>query len=264
MKRDEVVQRTLGCRLLGVVLEYMQKAGMSAAEIKGEVQRQTSPNAQAFKSFLSGAGQVMDRKPVEVVADVLRAWHRNARFMTDEAMPKPLTLRQGSDSIAELTRSVSRDLDANEVIRALKDSGGLRRHGKLKYLPVNQHYKFDTKVRIDNLDYLVDAVAKFISTINRNTTKEYADRTLLERCATVADLDSRELKAFNEYTHEKSLGFLLAIDDWLEKRNVSGLGSKKGKRAVKRGVPAGVHVFAYLGDTEKPKPRRKTAPMKKK
>jgi hypothetical protein len=70
---------------------------------------------------------------------------------------------------------------------------------------------------------------------------------LIERYAYVPDLSASEAVAFANFSRRQGMAYLEAVDDWLEQRRAKRLLKRKNVRTSK-GVAAGVHLFAYLGD----------------
>jgi hypothetical protein len=262
MKRIETLPSMLGRQLLYVLAQFLQRSGVQNDDIKSALQGLIDQHLSVNAPKLSGAKKIYSRQPIDFAGDIFRAWHRNALFLTADASPKPLSLYGTRNSIAAIARTIDPAADVKAAVSMLKASKGLRSCSNGTYLPSNQYYAHDPSAP-ESLGYMANCVVQLVSTLMGNASRVKQNETLLQQCASISDLDPDELKVFNQFTHTQGLAFLYSIDDWLEKRHIGYTSPGKKKKRTRKGISAGVHVFAYIGEPEKPKPKRKSAPKKK-
>ncbi len=246
MKTTKSMSKDLQRKLLGTVVEFMARAGVSETAIE-----------DAFRLGLKKSRELRygQRTPYQdgsylqngdVSADLLRAWHRESRLISDvDAAPRPLQLRKGRNSIRALISSLHRKADADSVIAFLKEARLITRTPNGRYLPTDDA---GTITQNDSfvVEHLVKSVVRLFGTMQRNTSPAGRREPLIERYAYVSDLNPSDRKAFAEFTRAQGMAYLQAVDDWMEQRRI---GRARGTaRANTAGIVAGVQVVAYLGD----------------
>ncbi|HWL64083.1 MAG TPA: hypothetical protein VNQ32_14910 [Steroidobacteraceae bacterium] len=246
MKAKKSMSKELQRKLLGTVVEFMARAGVSDAAIE-----------EAFRCGLKKSRDLRSGRGAEyadgsylqngdVSADLLRAWHRDGRYISDvDAAPRPLQLLKGKNSIRAIILSLHKKVDVSSVITFLKDAKLIKRTPDGRYLPTAEA---GTITQNDSfvVEHLVKSVVRLFNTMRRNTSAAGRKEPLIERYAYVSDLNPSDRKSFAEFTRLQGMAYLQAVDDWMEQRRVIRMRSLD--RRGQKGVVAGVHVVAYLGD----------------
>ncbi len=256
IRADVAAHPDLMLGLMKSVIAFMAQTGMSASEI-----------SRVFQSCLpvrNGRRTTLNTKPREAVAfgcdtvagAVLRAWHRFPRYLDSSARPIPLRPDGPSPSLASLISSQSKKAIPADVIRAMINSRLLRPDQRGMYLPAKDSATIDSLDPL-SVDHIAKTVMRLVETASRNVSKSKNKLSLIERYAHVPDLSKSEARAFAVFSKQQGQACLDAIEDWLETRQVGSV-SKASVRS--QGVNAGVHIFAYLGDSgavKKKAPREK-------
>jgi hypothetical protein len=246
MKDCKAMSKELQRKLLGTVVEFMARAGVAEAAIEDAFRQ-----AQTATSGLrSGQGSPYQDGSYlqngDVSADLLRAWHRDNKLISEvDATPRPLHLRKGKSSIRALILSLHKTADVESVMAFLKDAQLITRTSDGRYLPTDEA---GTITQNDSfvVEHLVKSVVRLFSTMRRNTSSAGRREPLIERYAYVSDLSPTDRKSFAEFTRAQGMAYLQAVDDWMEQRRVGR--ARGASRPQKRGIVAGVQVVAYLGD----------------
>jgi len=246
MKAKKAMPKDLQRKLLGTVVEFMARSGVSDAAIEESFRC----GLKKSRELRSGLGpDYTDGSYLQngdVSADLLRAWHRESKFISDvDAAPRPLQLLKGKNSIRSIILSLHKKADVDSVIEFLKDARLIRKTSDGRYLPTAEA---GTITQNDSfvVEHLVKSVTRLFNTMRRNTSAAGRSDPLIERYAYVSDLNPRDRKSFSEFTRLQGMAYLQAVDDWMEQRRVGRMRSLDRKGA--RGVVAGVQVVAYLGD----------------
>lgn len=238
--------KDLQTRLLISVLEFLAMAGASESSIrdsfeKGLVKSRTFRSAKP-KAKADGLYQ----KSGDISAQLLRIWHRDARYVSSASLsPRPLPLHKGRNCLRLLVQKLDPDVDSMEILRNLKQVGLIRRTKDGRYLPTASATVIP-RLHPWATEHAAKSLIRLVSTVFRNASREVNDPPLLERYSYVPDLSHEHGKAFADFSRSQGQAYLDTIDDWLEQRRAQKSGS--GRRQVRRGIPAGVHVITYLGD----------------
>jgi hypothetical protein len=257
MNRKIAVPTELMNDLLLSIVAFMAKTGMSAADIEQAFQASVRVLTRARNAPKSSS---VRRSALPIGCDtvagaVLRAWHREARYLDESANPLPLRIRSGSKSLVSLVHSQDRAADASSLIEEMKRTGLIKKGRDGRYLPTTSAATI-RQLHPLAVDHVVKTVMRLVETVNRNTRTTLRKMPLIERYAHVPDLDSREAQAFADFTRQQGAACLEAIEDWLESRR-QGTPSTSG---TKTAVSAGMHVFAYLGEHDDAKARKARDP----
>lgn len=180
-----------------------------------------------------------------VAGAVLRAWHRDAAYIDEEARPRPLRLAGRSPSLSALARRQDAKCDTTSLVRDMLTVGLVRKLRNGRFLPTAESATIG-QLHPLAVEHVAKSVARLLETVRRNTDSALTCMPLIERYAHVPDLDSADAKDFAAFAQRQGAAYLEAIDDWLETRRIQ---SKAGrKRSSNSKVAAGVHLVAYLGD----------------
>jgi hypothetical protein len=231
-------------KLFEPVLEFMSRCGVTEAVI-----RSSFDAALADLQSSRTGGRLKSRddlhiKTQNLPAQLLRAWHRDSRYIDHEAKPRPLHLTKGGANLSAVIRRIDASADPSQVVRSMKAVGLIRRTSNNRYVPTSETAIVD-KLHPLAVEHVTKLVNRLVSTVSRNTNRDRDSLTLIDRHAYTADLNSADRVAFAEFTRSHGMAYLEAIDDWLEQRRVR---RRPGSRAGIKGVAAGVYLFAYLGD----------------
>lgn len=246
MKASRGMSKQLQLKLLGTVVEFMARAGVSDKAIRDSFRNGLTKS----RKLRSGpAPQYQDSRYLQngdLSADLLRLWHRDSRFINDgDALPRPLHLGRGRNSIRALIVGLDGSANADAVVEFMKSAGLIRKIPDGRYLPTQEA---GTITQNDSfvVEHLVRSVIRLFSTMRRNTSTTGKADPLIERYAYVSDLNPSDCKSFAEFTRSQGLSYLQAVDDWMEQRRISRTSAIKPKDGT--GIVAGVQIVAYLGD----------------
>lgn len=248
MKKKSKSKNALMGKLMKSILDFLIRSGMSSEEVQQMFvecltqfeRRPGGARGAAQESVFVGNGNVS--------AEVIRIWHRDGRFLDRDARPKPLRLTRGPASLGALVKKLDPSADHMQSIQAMRAVGLIRKLPDGRYIPTSN------SVTIDHLhplaiEHVAKSVVRLVSTVCRNTDPGKRAMPLVERYAYVPDLSESEATAFADFTRSLGMAYLEAVDDWLERRRARRLPQAAGK-AERKGIAAGVHLFAYLGDME--------------
>lgn len=231
--------------LLGAVLEFMSRCGATENVIRESFDK----SLIALRDWKSG-DQFKRRAGCDVHSQnlpalLLRAWHRDAKYIDHEAKPRPLPLTRGRNNLTSAIKRIDPSANSIEILRSMKAVGLIRRTSKGRYIPTSEAAIID-QLHPLLIEHVTKLVSRLVSTISRNTTSKRDSISLIDRHAYTANLDPVDQAAFAEFTRSQGIAYLESIDDWLAQRQVRQRGASR--RSKTRGVAAGVYLFAYLGD----------------
>jgi hypothetical protein len=245
MSKVAAGSRHLQSKLLVAVVETLVHMGVSDQVIRTSMER-TLKKSRDLRT--NGTRVMQDGRYLpngDVSADLLRIWHRDARYIDHEkAKPKPLHFSRGRATFRSIVHELNSKANARDIMAFMNAAGLVKRLPDGRYLPAADAATV-TQTKSLVVEHIVRSVVRLLSTVRRNASIEPGSLPLIERYAYVSDLDGGQIGAFAEFTKTQGLAYLQAVDDWMEQRR-AGRVRPLGKKQP--GVVAGVQIVAYLGD----------------
>jgi hypothetical protein len=233
--------------LFGAVLEFMTRCGASEDVVRESFEKSVIDlrDWKVHDRLRRRSGHSVQTQNLPAL--LLRAWHRDARYIDHEAKPLPLPLSRGRNNLSTVIRRIDPSANAIEILRSMKAVGLIRRTSKGRYIPTSEAAIVD-KLHPLLIEHVTKLVSRLIGTISRNTASKRDSVPLIDRHAYAANLNPVDRAAFAEFSRTQGMAYLESIDDWLAQRQVRRHASSRGTKA--RGIAAGVYLFAYLGDSD--------------
>jgi hypothetical protein len=188
-------------------------------------------------------GTNSENKDAHQYASVLRMWHRDTRFLSNEGFPKHLGV-SGRNSLRTLIASHYPRRQYEMVIQALAQAELIKRDKKGRWYPTGKHAVYPS-LSDELLAHLSEGVARFIDTMTRNVEIQEKGELLFERSCKVRRLPVSAGPDFREFVNGQALAFLESVDDWLENR------VEEGKVSGAKTCTAGVFAFAFMDELTK-------------
>lgn len=233
-------------KLVLSVIGFLVRSGMSAAEVKSILSECLSQEGLATTFSKSTAADAQQVGNGDVSAEVMRIWHRDSRFLDQEANPRPLQLNRGANSLIGLVKKLDPSGDAMHSVGVMRSVGLIRRQPDGRYVPTAESVKIDHLHPLA-IEHIAKSVVRLVATVCRNTDPRRRAMPLVERYAYAPDMSRKEALAFAEFTRNQGMAYLESVDDWLEQRRIKSR-SSLSRRSKSESVAAGVHLFAYIDD----------------
>jgi hypothetical protein len=233
--------------LFGAVLEFMSRCGAAEDAIRESFEKSVIDLRDWKVKDRLGRGSGQGVQTQNLPALLLRAWHRDARYIDHEANPLPLPLSRGRNNLSTVIRRIDPSANTFEILRSMKAVGLIRRTSRGRYIPTSEAAIVD-QLHPLLIEHVTKLVSRLIGTISRNTTSKRDSISLIDRHAYTASLNPVDRAAFAEFSRSQGMAYLESIDDWLAQRQVRQLAASRSTKA--RGIAAGVYLFAYLGDND--------------
>ncbi len=193
-------------------------------------------------AYVDDDGKQIDGDPalMFLVAEVLRTWHTNPRFLGPYGIPLELRLDMPEDrSFRSVVASVDPRADARIVLSELLRTGAVVRSGEQHFRAVSRSVMLDEGVSEQAIEYQANGLSRLAATLEYNMNPENADRRLDRRARADQGLAVGLLPAFEEYSRDQANDFLLDLDNWLTSQIETQSGD--GER-----LDAGVGVFFFV------------------
>jgi hypothetical protein len=245
MEEGKILSAQQRLKLFGAVIEFMYHCRISESTIRESFEEALVDikRGQANARVKRRSGLYMQAQ--NLPAQLLRVWHRDSRYLDNEAKPLPLAITRGRASLHSIVRQIDASANASALIQNMKAVGLIRRTSAGKYIPTSESAIVD-RLHPLAVEHVTKLVTRLMSTVSRNTNPQSGSLSLVDRHAYTSDLSPTDRVAFAEFTRSQGMAYLESIDDWLEHRRVRNrLSSKRVKR---EGLAAGVYLFAYLSD----------------
>jgi hypothetical protein len=181
-----------------------------------------------------------DGSDVQTIGSLLRAWHRETRYLTKDGLPRPLGIT-GKNGLRELVCSYFDPRKYTSVMEGLQKSGLIKETAQKRWIPTGK-YGVVPMVSKELLAHLAEGVSRYVETVTRNVTSRRKGNTLFERSSKVRALPVSAAEDFRTLVNQQAIAFLAVVDDWLEAR-VEEASKSRSKKCT-----AGVFAFAFLDD----------------
>jgi len=216
-------------KVLNSVVDFLLVGGMPAAEIRSLVATRLlaateNANAPAKRSSLSKAVGVDT-----VSALVLHRWYRDERLLDEQALPIAIRLYGRTPSVEALALAEGSDVSPRSIALAMKSSGLIRQVSRGMYVPEARVATINTLHPV-LVEHASKSLVRFLETVQRNTSSDKNELSLIERFTHIPDLPLEDLRAFQVFSQGHGSSFLAGVDDWLESRRQGGMKRKKTVR----------------------------------
>ena len=222
-------------------MSLVLRSGTSLAELRAIsaecVQRAADESAHSRKD------QGLD---IHRLASILRAWHKETRYLTIDGHPSPLLLG-GKVGLRSLISTYYPRSKIGVVFETLKRAGLVRRQGQRRWVPTEGHVSSATDSQ-ETLDHVSEGVTRFLETVANNVNSRSKRDLLFEQSCKVRRLPISDSGPFRAFVRQQAIAFLTAVDDWLEAKVESGA----RRRSKRKTCAAGVFTFAYIDPSSKP------------
>jgi hypothetical protein len=180
---------------------------------------------------------------------ILRTWHRSAKYLSTEGLPRPLRFR-GKNGLRALI-GIYFPQSQDRIIAALRAAGLVKEVRRGLWAPTAKHAVFPL-LNAELLGHLSEGVSRLVETVISNVTAEQKEDVLFERSAKVRKFPANAAPEFREFVKSQAIAFLGAVDDWMEAREEAAKATR-GKKCT-----AGVFTFAFM-DRISHRPRESAA-----
>lgn len=185
-------------------------------------------------------GKILD---YNTLGYVIHRWRRSPRYLSEQGEPLAIKVRGRAPSIEALFRETMRPSYFETGLRHLIRLGQIRRTSTGNYLPCQVTMIVPT-LTPEFFDAVAQTIHRLIATVLTNTSPNQSKESrLVERMTFVPDLPRSEIPAFKQFALDQAAALVNTLDDWLESRRSP---RRSGRRPKKRGVSAGLHVFAFV------------------
>jgi hypothetical protein len=217
--------------LLGLIL----KSGASISDVR-------ALTLECIDLATAEEGQNGKQKGLDIhrIASVLRAWHKETRYLLSDGRPAPLLLG-GKLGLRDLIGNYYPIAKVDQVFATLKRARLIKRCGRNRWVPTEGHARLSTECQ-ETLDHVSEGVSRFIETVLNNINSRSKADLLFEQSCKVRSLPSSSRPAFRAFVRQQGIVFLTTIDDWLEAR--AARSTRVSRKA--RTCSAGVFTFAYV------------------
>jgi hypothetical protein len=174
------------------------------------------------------------------LASVLRAWHKETRYLSHDGNPLPLPLN-GKLGLSRLIGTQYPGANIALAFETLKRAKLIRKHSRNTWVPTQGHVQLSENSQ-ETLDHVSEGVSRFLQTVLNNVNSRKKSNLLFEQSCKVHKLPASKAPAFRVFVQQQAIAFLTAVDDWLEAR----VENPKHRRTKSKLCAAGVFTFAYL------------------
>jgi hypothetical protein len=175
------------------------------------------------------------------IGSVLRSWHREAKYLSNDGYPKPLRIN-GKGGLRELVCRYYPAKDFDELLLVLKRAKLVNKDSRGKWRPSSK-FAVLPRVSAEMNKHIGEGVSRFVETVTRNLVMSAKEKALFERAAKVQKFPVSELAEFRSFVQQQASAFLVAVDDWMEAR-AEAHDSSQGKKCN-----VGVFTFAFSDET---------------
>jgi hypothetical protein len=242
-------------RILSSVIGFLRDSGLAAGDARSLVNEILADPVRG-ESKSKTANKELGGDVDTIYAVVLHRWHREKLLLDEGAGPRPIRLLGKFPSVEALVAAESPEASARKIALSLKSVGLVVKHASGKYVPKSRIATV-SELHPMLVEHVSKSLVRYLDTVSKNTSEARTVPTLIERYTHIPDLEKSDVTAFRAFAQSHGSAFLASVDDWLEGRRTT---RSKKEKATKKGVSAGIHVFAYV---EEPAARRASTPRAK-
>lgn len=228
-------------KVLTDVSELMLGCGLVRSEVEHVMQQALAQAKEEDHTLTKDASGYL-----AMAALVLDAWHRDRRYLTSKAAPKPIPLFGACPSVESLARAEVGHARPRFLVNRLKGLKLVVPHAKGMYKPAS-NVALLTALDPLAIQHVARSLSMLLATIRKNLVFAKPSQRLIERIAEVPDLPVELVPAFRRFTQQQGYLLLRTVNDWLESRRAR----VNDNRA--RTVRAGIHVHSYIGTVARPR-----------
>lgn len=182
---------------------------------------------------------------IHKLGSVLRTWHKETRYLSNDGLPLPLPLF-GRVGLRSLINTYYPKSKVELVFSTLKRAGLIKKHARNHWIPTEGHARISASSQ-EALDHVSEGVSRFLQTVLNNVNSRSKANLLFEQSCKVRRLPTSAAPAFRVFVRQQAIAFLTAVDDWLEAR-VENANAKYTKTKT---CAAGVFTFAFIDPVAK-------------
>ena len=197
--------------------------------------------ADSASKKLTVGTQMTTGPDVQTFGSLLRAWHRETKYLSKDGSPRPLGLN-GKNGLRKLVGAHFKAEEFESVFEGLQKSGLIEETSKNHWIPKGK-YGVVPIVSRELLAHLSEGVSRYVETVTRNVTTRRKENTLFERSSKVRAFPVSASEEFRKLVNQQAIAFLAVVDDWLEAR------VEEASRSRSKKCTAGVFAFAFLDDS---------------
>jgi len=175
------------------------------------------------------------------ICSVVHDWTRSPEYTDNNGEPRALAVK-GRRSLAVLIRKRLSRPPTSRVIRWMTARGVVRRRADGRYVLLQRAVLVGKRDPV-YLEWAATVATEHLQTACENWQARDREARQLDRMARVFNLPAHEVASFRLFAKNRTQSWLEEIDNWLEDHD-----APKGRR---RGVEAGVHVYAYVRSPRK-------------
>jgi hypothetical protein len=230
-------------RVLSSVLSFLRDGGMPASDVRSIVEGILAAQERG-KSKTDAARKALGGDVDTIYAVVLHRWHREKLLLGEGARPRPIRLLGKFPSVEALVAAEKPEASARTIALSLESVGLVVKQARGKYVPKSRIATVSA-LHPMLVEHVSKSLVRYLDTVSKNTAKKRNLPTLIERYTHVPDLEKTAVPEFRAFAQSHGSAFLASVDDWLEGRRAKRTGNVK---ATRKGVSAGIHVFAYVDE----------------
>jgi hypothetical protein len=229
--------------LLRPVLTFLRRSGLSHAELQTHIRRALQQAERGGKSL-----KVTRIGYSYVSSSIVNRWLRDPKYLSSRGRPVDLAIAGPGPNITELLKDCDVSLTPIKAVVLLQEFGTIKKLASGHFRLVRRFLNFSIPEHLPfepNFRFLVDAAAAATRGLGAGTR---APR-LFWHCADSTRVHRRHLPEFLQFAQDKSLSFMLEINDWLEQHE-QAISTKKGTGKGLRRI--GVGLFGISSDPPTP------------
>lgn len=225
--------------VLRPVLAFLLKSGISRADLLTEMRAALSHAEKHDKKV-----KVTRIGYNYVSSSIVNRWLRDPKYLNPRGRPIDLGLNEPGASIASLLKDCRVSLKPLKAAQLLVEFGTINKVSSGKFRLVRRMLNFSIPGYLPfepNFRFLVDAT----TAATRGIGMPNKAPRLFWHCADSTRVHQKHLPEFLQFAQDKSLSFMLEVNDWLEQHEEPVGTSRRGSKGLRR---IGVGLFGISSE----------------
>ncbi len=172
--------------------------------------------------------------------EVLHKWHTNGDYVGPYGIALDLEFDTPSDRcFRSLVALVDPKVNPHAVLDELRRAGAIMQTGDKHFRAVSRYFMMPDPTSPNLIEHFGRTLSRLAATMEYNMDPKHAGKRLDRRVTADRGLPLEAIPAFEKHVREKSVEFLLELDNWLASH--ADVDADSGER-----VDLGVNVFFYV------------------
>jgi hypothetical protein len=229
----------------GVYVESALRDGLEhvAKPTRARVSMATGVSRHQVDYYLETEGALPSADPTltNILTEVLQKWHTDPLYVGPYGIPLELEFEVPGNGrcIKNLVAMVNPKVSAGIVLEELISVGSVTYSGEKHYRATSRYFMMPEPMSALQIEYFGNTITRLTETLEFNMNPENSTKRLERFVVADRGLPADVLPKFEAYARERTIEFLLDLDNWLTPYSAQGTPDESR-------IQTGLNIFLYI------------------